>query len=102
MFLRGRVPHSTSPGSPQSIWRIRGSRAYLEHDAPAPSVLGRQLYSLVPAKPEGKLQLLHDAGQGVIGSPAASFDGKTIYFTMAPQGESFLHIYRIGADGTGL
>ena len=102
VFLRGLVPHSTTRGSPQSIWRIRGSRAYLEHDAPAPSVLGRQLWTLVPAKPGGRLRQLHDAGKGIIGSPSVSYDGKSILFTMAPAGEKFLHICRIGADGSGL
>jgi len=102
VFLRGRVPPSTTRGSPQSIWRIRGSRAYLEHDAPAPSVLGRRMYSLLPAKPDGRLRLLCDAATGVIGSPRVSYDGKAIYFAMAPAGEKFLHVYRISADGTGL
>ena len=100
-FLRGRVPDSTT-GGPQSIWRIRGSRAYLEHDAPAPAALGRQLYALVPARPDGTPRLLQDAGTGAIGSPSVSYDGRTIVFTMAPTGAKFLHIYRIGADGTGL
>jgi HEAT repeat protein len=102
VFLRGRVPESTSPGSPQSLWQVRGSRAYLEHDAPAPAVLGRQLYALVPGKRDGKLALLHDAAQGVIGSPSVSYDGRTIYFCMAPAGEHFLHVYSMQADGSGL
>ena len=102
VFLKGRVPESTSRGSAQSIWRVAGARAYLEHDAPAPAVLGRQLYALVPAKRDAEPRLLCDAGQGVIGSPVGSYDGRAVYFCMCPQGEKFLHIYRIGADGSGL
>ena len=98
VFLRGKAK---TPG-PQSIWRIRGSRAYLEHDAPAPSVLGRQLYRLVPARPDGQIRLLHDAGKGLIGSPRVSCDGKTVYLAMAPAGEAFFHIWRISADGKRL
>ena len=98
VFLRGRVQ---TPG-PQAIWRIGLTRGYLEHDAPIPAIPGRQLYSLVPARPDGKLTCLVDAGAGLVGSPRASFDGKTVYFAMAPAGESFFHIYQIGSDGKGL
>ena len=98
VFLRGKA---RTPG-PQSIWRIRGSRAYLEHDAPVPAMLGSQLHRLVPARPDGRLRLLHDAGKGLIGSPRVSYDGKTVYFAMAPAGEAFFHVYRISADGSDL
>ena len=81
---------------------VLGSRAYFEHDAATPAALGRQLWSLVPAKPDGKATLLCDAGSGVIGSPTVSYDGKTIYFSMVPDGGKFFHIYRIGADGSDL
>jgi len=98
VFLRGAAK---TPG-PQSIWRIRGSRAYLEHDAPAPALLGSRLYRLVPARPDGRIRLLHDAGKGLIGSPRVSYDGRTVYFAMAPAGDAFFHLYRISADGTDL
>jgi len=123
VFLRGRVPQSSTPGAPQAIWTIGGSRAYLENDTPGPAMLGHRLYSLTPARPDAKPKLLVDAGKGVIGSPSVSFDGKTIYFAMAP-GEglaethrpygfragrdarpyegNFFHIYRVSADGSGL
>ena len=101
VFLRGRVPPNTTRAK-QSLWPIRGSRAYLEHDAPAPAVLGRQLWALVPAMPDAEPKLLVDARAGVIGSPSVSYDGRTIYFAMAPGGEKFIHIYRVNADGSGL
>lgn len=94
LFLRGRLPATSSP-MPQSIWPMHGSRAYLEHDVPGPAVTGRQLWSLTPARPEGKVQLVHDAGRGVIGSPRVSFDGQQIFFAMAPEGEKFFHIFRL-------
>jgi HEAT repeat protein len=74
------------------------SRAYTEFDLPCPSKIGRKLYSLKPG-PKAKPQLLLDAGPGVIGSPAASFDGRFLFLAMATDGEKFFHIYRMPADG---
>jgi len=77
-----------------------GHRAYVEHDALSPAFVGHQLWSLVPAKPDGRLQLLHDANWGTIGAAmSVSYDGRTIYFAMAPTKEHFYHIYRISAEG---
>ncbi len=102
VFLRGRVPQSSTPGAPQAIWTISGARAYLENDTPGPAMLGHRLYSLTPARPDAKPKLLVDAGKGILGSPSVSYDGKTVYFAMAPAGDSFFHIYRVSADGSGL
>ena len=99
VFVRGSVPLRLAA---QGIWRLAATRAYLENDIPAPSLVGRQLWAVVPCKPEGKATLLHDAGLGVLGSPSVSYDGKTVYFAMAPAGEKFFRIHRIAADGTGL
>ena len=79
------------------------TRAYMELDAPMPAALGRKLWSLIPCKPDGAKTLLVDAGaKGSIGSPTVSFDGRTVYFTMAKEGEPFFHIYAIDADGRNL
>ncbi|MBI4606842.1 MAG: HEAT repeat domain-containing protein [Planctomycetes bacterium] len=102
IFVRGRTPQSSTPGAPQSVWPIDGSRAYLENDTPGPAAPGRELLSLVPARPGGKLTVLVSAGRGLLGSPSVSWDGKTIYFAMAPEGDPFFHIYRVSSDGTGL
>jgi hypothetical protein len=55
------------------------------------------MYTLIPATPDGTPKLILDAGTGLIGSPVCSFDGKTIYFTMAPEGDTFFHLYSINA-----
>ncbi len=102
VFLRGRVPFSSDPAAPQAVWPIGGSRAYLENDTPGPVALGRELLSLVPARPGGRLTSLVNAGRGLIGSPSVSHDGKTMYFSMAPDGEPFFHVYRAAADGNSL
>jgi HEAT repeat protein len=44
-------------------------------------------------------RLLLNAGAGALGSLTVSYDGGWIYFSMAPAGGSFFHIYKIGAGG---
>lgn len=75
------------------------SRAFPEHDLPAPIKLGRKLLALRPARPGVTPTVLLDAGEGALGSPSVSFDGRWIYFSMARSGEAFFHLYRIPADG---
>ncbi|HOX40350.1 MAG TPA: HEAT repeat domain-containing protein, partial [Candidatus Brocadiia bacterium] len=82
-----------------TIFNPRDSRAFPEHDLPAPVKVGRKLYALKPAKPGSQPQVLLDAGKGAIGSPSASFDGKRIYVSMALDDESFFHIYCLSSDG---
>ena len=82
-----------------TIFTARNSRAFPEHDLPAPIKMGRKLYAITPARPGVKPRLLLDAGKGGIGSPSVSFDGKWIYVSMARDGEPFFHIYRLPAAG---
>lgn len=101
VFVGGQVPVHSTPAE-TTKFPIPGTGSYFEYDTPAPSVSGRQLYTLVPARPEGQLRLLHDAGGGIIASPACSYDGEEIIFAMVPEGEKFFKLFRIDADGTGL
>lgn len=80
---------------------IGGTRGYFEMDPMTPAALGRQLWSLIPLRPDGQKTLLCDAGSGTIGSPSVSYDGKTVYFTMAKAGDAYFHIYRIDMSGKG-
>ncbi|MBI4585131.1 MAG: HEAT repeat domain-containing protein [Planctomycetes bacterium] len=82
-----------------TIFNPRDSRAYPEHDLPAPMKTGRKLYALSPARPGAPPRLLLDAGRGGLGAPSVSFDGRWIYVSMAPDGEPFFHIYRLAAEG---
>jgi len=75
------------------------SRAYTEFDIPCPAKIGRKLYLLRIADPEATPQLLVDAGSGAIGSPAPSYDGRSVYAAMALNGDSFFHIYRVPVNG---
>jgi HEAT repeat protein len=80
---------------------IKGTRGYFEMDPMTPAALGRELWSLVPLRPDGKKTLLCNAGKGTVGSPSVSFDGKTVYFTMVKAGEAYFHIYKIDMTATG-
>lgn len=101
VFVGGYLPFSSHDAN-NYIQNVHGSRAYFEMDPPTPAAIGRQLFSLIPFKPDGKLTLLCDAGGGVLGSPSVSYDGKTVYFSLAKKGEAYYHIYAIGADGKGI
>ena len=85
-----------------TIFNPRKSRAFPEHDLPAPMKVGRKLYQLKPARPGVEPRLLLDAGTGGIGSPSVSFDGQSIYVSMAYDGDPFFHIYRLDHDGQNL
>jgi HEAT repeat protein len=82
-----------------TIFNPHHGRAYPEHDLPAPVKIGRRLMVLRPARPGVAPQVLWDAGQGALGAPAVSFDGRWIYFSMAAAGEGFFHLWRIPAAG---
>ena len=101
VFVRGYISHGSHDRN-NYIQNVHRSRAYFESDTPSPAALGRQLISLIPLKPDGKATLLADAKGGMIGSPSVSYDGKTIYFTMAPKGEARYHIYSVSPDGSNL
>ncbi|HUT36377.1 MAG TPA: HEAT repeat domain-containing protein [Planctomycetota bacterium] len=82
-----------------TIFNPRKSRAFPEHDLPAPMKMGRKLFALRPAKPGSKPTLLLDAGKGAMGSPSVTFDGRSVLVSMVTEGEGFFHIWRVPADG---
>ncbi len=83
-----------------TIFNPRDSRAFPEHDLPAPMKVGHKLLVLRPARPGVQPQVLLDAGKGALGSPSVSFDGRWLYVSMAREGEGFFHIYRLRSDGS--
>jgi HEAT repeat protein len=82
-----------------TIFNPNHTRAYPEHDLPAPVKMGRRLMIIRPARPGVHPVPLWDAGRGAIGTPAASYDGRWIYFSMAKEGGSFFNLYRIPTNG---
>jgi HEAT repeat protein len=89
-------------GQPTYVQFIKGTRAYFEMDPMTPAAIGSRLYSLVPLRPDGKLTLLCDAAGGKLGSPSVSYDGKTVFFSMAREGDAWFHIYAVAPDGGNL
>jgi HEAT repeat protein len=63
---------------------------------------GRNLYALVPARPDGKLTRLTHLKSGAVFKPEPSFDGKKVLFAMRRDDEDWFHQYEINVDGTGL
>ncbi len=82
-----------------TVFTVRRSRAFPEHDLPGPVKAGHKLYKLVPASSKAQAEVLWDAGKGAIGSPTVSYDGQYVLFCMAREGDSFFHIYRIPVSG---
>jgi len=82
-----------------TIFNPGHTRAFPEHDLPAPMKVGRTLRVLAPARPDVEPRVLLNAGRGALGSPSVSFDGRWIYFSMVREGGSFFHVYRISAAG---
>jgi HEAT repeat protein len=85
-----------------TIFNPNHTRAFPEHDLPAPMKVGRKLFALTPARPDMTPRVLLDAGRGGLGSPSVSFDGRWIYLAMAREGEGFFHIHRLSRDGQDL
>jgi HEAT repeat protein len=63
---------------------------------------GRNLYALVPARPDGKLTRLTHLQTGSVFKPEPSYDGRRILFAMRRDGEDWFHLYEVNVDGTGL
>lgn len=82
-----------------TIFNPRKSRAFPEHDLPAPMKVAHKLFRLAPARPGVEPELVLDAGEGAIGSPSVSFDGESIYVSMARAGDPLFRIYRVPAGG---
>ena len=82
-----------------TIFNPRNSRAFPEHDLPAPMKVGRLLHVVDAPGPNAKPRVLLDAGRGGLGSPSATYDGKSILISMAYDGDPFFHIYRVPVAG---
>ena len=98
-------PDYPRPGT--SHWR----EGYLYHRATTQHILertttptrpGRNLYTLIPATPDGTLRRITHLTDGEVFDPEPSYDGRRILFSMRRGGEDWFNLYEIGADGTGL
>lgn len=81
---------------PRSATYHRGERTM------GPPRPGRNLYSLVPARPDGKMTRLTHLKTGAVYRPEPSYDGKRVLFALRRDGEDWFHLYEINVDGTNL
>ena len=63
---------------------------------------GGNLYSLVPASPNGKMTNLTNLTEGDVADPDIAFDGLKVLFSMRTNRNEPFHIYEMNVDGTGL
>jgi HEAT repeat protein len=63
---------------------------------------GRNLYALIPARPDGTLTRLTHLKTGSVFKPEPSYDGRKVLFALRRDGEDWFHLYEINIDGTGL
>lgn len=93
IVVRGRTAESSTPNSPQAVWRIGDSRAYLEIDTLGPSIAGYGL-EILRLNAGGAYDRAAVFSAGLVGSPSVDHDGNIVYFSHVPAGEKF---WRIGA-----
>ena len=67
-----------------------------------PTRPGRNLYTLIPATPDGQLQRITHLTTGQVFDPEPNDTGDRILFSMCRDGELWFHLYELGVDGTGL
>jgi HEAT repeat protein len=80
----------------------RGSTYHRLERTIGPPRHGKNLYALVPARPDGKLTRLTHLKDGAVFKPEPYFDGSKVLFSMRRDGEDWFHLYEISIDGTDL
>ncbi len=98
---KGMPRHGTSHWREGYLYHRATTQVPLERTA-APSRPGRNLYTLVPAGPGGRLTRITHLADGEVFDPEPSYDGRRILFSMRRDGEDWFNLYEIGADGAGL
>ena len=102
---RHEAKHLPRPGT--SHWR----EGYIYHRATTqhplertttPTRPGRNLYTLIPADPKGRLTRITHLTEGELFDPEPSFDGHRILFSMRRDNEDWYNLYEIGVDGQDL
>lgn len=98
-------PGNARPGT--SHWR----EGYIYHRATTqhpiertttPTRPGRNLYTLIPARPDGTLTRITHLSDGEVFDPEPSYDGRKILFSMRRDGEDWFNLYEINADGSAV
>ncbi|MBI4625403.1 MAG: HEAT repeat domain-containing protein [Verrucomicrobia bacterium] len=80
----------------------RGTSSHPLERTTTPTRPGRNLYTLMPAQPDGTLRRITHLTNGEVFNPEPSYDGRRILFSLRRDGEDWFNLYEIGADGRNL
>lgn len=99
MACSGSVPDDIiQEESPTGIIFVKATRSStLNHFS-----RGGNLFSLVPASPDGKVTNLTNLEEGDVSDPEISYDGLKVLFSMRRNSGDTFSIYEMNVDGTGL
>ncbi|MCS7168606.1 MAG: HEAT repeat domain-containing protein [Gemmatales bacterium] len=77
----------------------RAATYHRQERTTGPMRLGKNLYLLSPARPDGQLrQLTFLRGNGAVYKPEPSYDGRKVLFSMRRDGEDWFHLYELDLD----
>jgi HEAT repeat protein len=79
----------------------RSATYHLDERTMGPPRPGRNLYALIPARPDGKLTRLTHLKSGAVYKPEPSYDGAKVLFAMRRDGEDWFHLCEVNVDGSG-
>jgi HEAT repeat protein len=80
----------------------RGTSSHPLERSTTPTRPGRNLYTLIPAQPDGTLRRITHLTTGEVFNPEPSYDGRKILFSLRRDGEDWFNLYEIGADALNL
>lgn len=63
---------------------------------------GGGVFVLSPARCDGRVTRIFDAGGGIVRDPEISFDGRRVLFSYRPSEEDYYHVHEMNVDGTHL
>jgi len=108
VFVSGDIcnPDPTKDGRRSTLYWREG---YIYHRATTidpmertitPTRPGRNLFTLIPAEPAGKVTRITHMRDGQVFDPEPSYDGTKILFSMRRDGEDWFHLCEINVDGS--
>lgn len=63
---------------------------------------GGGVFVLSPARPDGRVTKIFDAGGGIVRDPEISFDGRRVLFSYRPSQDDYYRVHEMNVDGTHL
>ncbi len=95
----GSIPDDlTQQAAPNGIIFVKATRTETLNHFSA----GGNLFSLIPASPDGNLTNLTNLSAGDVADPEISYDGLKVLFSMRRNRNDSFHIYEMNTDGSNL